>query len=66
MIALLRQYPFGADKTVQISRAECFDKETQPEYSPRKKQNHRINQDIRFSLCLAVLVSNVLKISILP
>ena len=50
MIAILRQYPFGTDKAVQISRAECFNKDTQLECSTRKKQNHRINQDISFFL----------------
>ena len=31
MVAISRQYSFGADKAVQISQAVFFDKGTQPE-----------------------------------
>ena len=65
MVAISRQYLSGADKAVQKSNlgfcvVVCvfFGKGTQPE-------NRLINQDIRFSLCLALFYSNFLKFSIL-
>ena len=32
-----RQYPFGTDKAVQISRTACCDKGTQPKYTAQQK-----------------------------
>ena len=64
MAVISRKYHFGADKAVQISWVLFVDKGTQPKLR-QKKQNRLIKQDIRFSLCFALLVPNFLKISIL-
>ena len=47
MVTISRQYPFGTDKAVPLSRAVCFDEGAQAEYSTRKRQNHLIDQEIR-------------------
>ena len=41
MVAIPRQYPFGTDKAVQISRAVCCDKGTQPQYFNKKKKKKK-------------------------
>ena len=47
MVAISRQCPFGADKSVQISWAVFLDKGTQTELLRKKKKRNRpINQDI--------------------
>ena len=64
MVAISRQYPFGAERAVQIRCAVFLIKGHNPKFDT-KMQNPLINQDIRFSLYLALLGSNCLKISIL-
>ena len=39
MVAISRQYPFGTDKAVQISRTVYCDKGTQPQYVKQKSIN---------------------------
>ena len=48
---------------VQIRRAAFVDKETQPEL--RYNKSEIANQNLRFSLCLALLNSNLLRFLIL-
>ena len=38
IVAISRQYPFGPDKAVQISRTACCDKGTQPQYFKQKSK----------------------------